>query len=538
MKSRRGIVIPTALFAVLAIFALVTAIHLMVTQNFQVTRYGHVKTQARYLAHTACQIGLQQLNEDPTFEGNHRGEGSRLVTPFPDGTAETWVEATTDPNVVLVRGRGTTETGFAAAMGLTVRKKQPLVGDVFARPTGSGATTFFSIGADRLASGTAAPGDWQPLPPVPNVFYDRAGNVVDNRESASTHDDYARNVAWAAADNRGNLYAVHPRTSGDTVLKLSADTRTWGLLPAVPASYYKADGTLVERDATAHRLTDMASDGGNRLFVRYAREGIDTIFTLDQSASAPAWKPLPPTPAVVYDAHGKGRLVPDRFAGSLTSLASDSDGVLYARQPRDGVDTLYRIDAAHGGAWEALPAAPRAYYARTAGGVQLIQDGANAAHNLKGLSVGSDDKALYAVFSRDGIDTLLKYELGAKQWSVLPAVPADYLRNARSDTYGSGASHAATNVVETAADGDSHLYVRWNREGVDSLFGYDLHTQTYRMLPAVPNQRWKPTGPTPTLVDNTERSGNGRIQANIAEIAGGGRPDPAGRMRYVRTGSF
>ncbi|MBM3462531.1 MAG: hypothetical protein FJX76_10565 [Armatimonadetes bacterium] len=537
--SPRGLVLPTALFAVLCIYALITAVQLTVSQNYQVTRQGHDKTRARYLAHAACQLVLKGLNEDAGFEAAHKGFDARLVTPMEGGRLESWVEPTDKTDVILVRGLGTLDNGASQPFGLTVRKRPIVAGRVYTRPGVSNATTFYGIAAERLTSGAATPEDWQPVPPVPNTYYDSKGNVVDGTSDESTRNDFTAFARWVAADTRGNLFAIRYREDRpDTVLKLDGTTQKWSLLPPVPNSRYSSAGTLIPTTTTASALTDLVSDGDNRLYVRNGKDGIDTVWTMDLSATTPSWSALPPTPLHNVDRYGNSTPVPNRFVGNLRDFSAAPDGTLFARHSREGVDALYKYD----GRWSLLPPTPKTYYRRVRDpltGQYMLEavqseDGL-AAYNLKGLSSNRDSE-LYAVFSRDGIDTIYKYD-GSK-WEVLPPAPAIFLQNAALETTGGTSTQGAGNVTESAVDGAGNLYVRWVREGVDSLFMYSPDRGRYWLVPPIPNRQWSKRGPSPTLLDYSDRTGNQGILPNLYELTGGGKRDPAGRWRYTPKGTF
>lgn len=563
MRTRRdgssGMVVPVALFVVLMLFSLVTAMHLLVRHNFQTTRWGHAKTQARFLAKAAVNRMLDKLNANAggSFENEHKSEQTAVIEQAPGGTLREWVTDTNQANVILVMGRGTVDGGISETSGQTVLKKPLTNGTVFVRPWGATvgagrACTLFSISEDRLKSGNATQDDWTMVPAVPNELTDAAGKPYDNRRTEGEKADYANQVGSITADYQGNLFAVRRRAGAlnDHVLKYSTESQKWTPLPDVPPVYYTGKGEKVDDKVNIHpRLSDLASDGENRLFARWSRAGIDTVYALDMKDGGAQWQVLPPVPRYSVDSNGnpQERSRVD-FVGNLRDYTADPSGTLYARWPREGVDTVYACTPSSDGKyteWSALPPAPRAYYQRRRNPesgemeVQLIEKDPKVAYNLTGLSVDRNG-LVSAIFNRAGIDTVYQYDPSKKAWNVLPCVPRDFVKNAEDAVVVEDEDAGSTNLKQMATDSNNNVYATWRRYGVDTIFRYDSEARKYSMLPTIPRKYWKnkkADNGDPVVEDLSNRHDNSGVMQNVMEIAGGGK-NTGSQFRYVEVNDF
>ncbi|MBI3926121.1 MAG: hypothetical protein HY319_11310 [Armatimonadetes bacterium] len=606
--------IPTALFLVLVLFGLITAIQLQSTQNLKVTRQGHGRTQALFLARAVADFSLQRLQTqggfyDQVFEKELELSPEALPSlgEIPAGAelTVTLAPSPTDPDLLYLTGL-VSLPGIKAQEFTRVLVRRAVTGNVFAKRGGDIGITIFIRPADTSEAG---PAQWTMLPPLPNRFYAKTGAgmvLQDKTLDGNPDNDFAaaQKVVGLAGDSKGNLYAIYKRDGPDTVFKLdtTAEPLTpddWKPLPPVPDQYYKADGTLmvdtyadqntaldspvdpevplegedppeVSAEA-ADRLKELATDGEDRLFARFARkdEAIDTLYMLDQDTTrnpGGKWVVLPPTPKSHYAMVGGTIKLTTPWttppstglAFNLKDLAADGNGNLFARFPRDDIDTIYKFepgsDFKDPDNWKVMPEIPRLYYERVKdGGVPDLKPfsvNGKYAQNLKGLSVNSRGE-LFAVYNREGVDTLFGFHSGAiatkvnppdplqvpGSWKELEPVTRNFLKNATTGQEVDDSTSGASSLRNSVIDGDDNLYVYWRRDGIDSVFRYDTLAQNgYELLPPMPNKWWRRKGPEPILVDKSGAGGNKGVVKNVQELAAGGKPGGSGG--YVGIASF
>ena len=111
---------------------------------------------------------------------------------------------------------------------------------------------------------------WEPLPPVPNMYYDESGQVV--------HDGNATRIGGITVSPSGEVYAMVVRDGADTMLKFAGGG--WHLLPRADARTH--DGSGGEEGDYAD-FNNFTVDSRGRLYGKdpnfeQGRIGIDTIY--------------------------------------------------------------------------------------------------------------------------------------------------------------------------------------------------------------------------------------------------------------------
>lgn len=608
MKTRRGVAIPTALFIVLLLFGLVTAIQLLTTENLRVTRYGHAKTRASFKARSTADKILFALRyegqpaNNPVKDDFQKADGSplpvdqllsTLKTCGPEhqvkvkledgGGAESFGRAflrtspdSATPGLQLLTATGRDNEQSQQTI-VAIEERPKLEGLLFAR-IGEGpadqASTYYWYSERTNA--------WTKTRPVPNFYYQRQPNpstdvvLTPGENPANGNRKFARDARFPAADDNGHLFLSLRRTGSrqfDTVMRFDVATNEWKPLKCVPSHYYKQDdpetASLVPNlTGPPPRLREMASNGGDVLYVRNPRVGRpDTIFACNPQGPNPennAWSTLPAARKFVYDRLGK-RVMKDGFVQDLTDFGADREGNLYARWPRDQIDTIYRYDRA-AGVWGTITLPPRRRLVvrrvdgrrqyqlmtvTTTSGTPLVTQ------NMRYLQVSRKTGKLYAIFTREGIDTIYEGTVtrnGAAPidspdafqvaWEVLPPAPRQFYRQ-DGETINENDPLLVPSTRQATLDGDGNLYFRWRRDAVDSIFGYDTENrrvvtlidplvptvpEEIRLLPPPPNDYFQRHNDPPS----PELKPRARDNAlNVLDLTGGGRP-VAGETEVVR----
>jgi len=605
VKTRRGVAIPTALFIVLLLFGLVTAIQLLTTENLRVTRYGHAKTRAAYKARSTADKVLFALryegpaNANPVKNDFQKADGTSLPvadllatlkTCGPDapikvkldesGSEESFGRAylrstpdTDTPGLQLLMATGR-DNEQSQQMVVAIEERPKLEGLLFAR-IGEGpddqASTYYWY--------SEATNRWSKTRPVPHLYYQKTpsgGVELKSGEVASPTQSrkFARTAHFPTADDQGHLFLSLRRTGGkqiDTVMRFDVATDEWKPLHCVPRHCYKqddAENASLITPAAPPRLKEMASNGSDVLYVRNPREDRpDTIFACNPQGPNPEandWTTLPAVRKYVYDRLGRGT-IRNGFVQNLTDLGADKAGNLYARWPREDIDTIYRYDRA-AGAWGTLPLPPRRRWVvrRVDGRRQYVLENVTTAsgaplvaQNMRYLQVSRKTGKLYAIFNREGIDTLYEGTVTRNDavpvtsplafdvaWKVLPPAPRQFYRQ-DGDTLNENDPLLVPAMRQSTLDGDGTLYFRWRRDAVDSIFGYDTENlrivtlidpleptvpEGMRLLAPPPNDYFQrhniPASPDlkPRARDNT---------LNVLDLAGGGRA-VSGQTEVVR----
>lgn len=546
----RGVVIPTAMFLVLVLFGLITAIHLSVQQNYLVTRHSHGQTRARYLAKAAVAAMVAVLNADASVERLHEGEqNAKIVRTGDESELKSWVVPADVPDVLHVVGVGTTRDGYAERTEAVVRRSSAQ-GVLFVRlKANDRAITFYYTDGSPTGPGAA----WTIVNPIPIELTDANGRVVNLRESRDDTADFVGKVRSSAADQQGNLYAAVARDKGDRVVRYNIKTQAWELLPDIPAQAYDRNGQMEVAVSTPAELSMLASDGQNRLYTVRPRDGADTVLMLDQNptdGSKPRWRPLP-----VVMISGETNEV----MGAMQDLAADSRGRLYARIPGRAEDTIVQYvptDDYASGVWRSL-LSPRKYCAvdKRSGTLEDIYFEKQVPADLSYLSV-SPQGDLYAVYTQDGLDTVFRRRSSASSgdadWKLLSPPERVYYDLDGSVQREEG---LVQRLRQSAVDANGRLYVRWDRKSrnkkVDSVFLYASpreavlpnksslrETPELSLLPALERKRWESNGvgspPAPTLHIGDED----KVVREVPDLIGGGRPNESGAPVYELVGSY
>jgi hypothetical protein len=544
--SPRGIALPTSMFIVMLLFALITVTVTVVNQNIQFTKYSHLKTRAYFLAKAAVNLAMKNMTSDSTWESSHTGEAQAYREIVGDRECIlAWTEAhPSKADFIYVCGKGILDPGsphpLVQRFEMVVRKKPRISGFVYMRRNLAGPDVLYTLNAD---------GTWAQLPPAPRKYYNNDFTFVEVTPSGTS--DYAGTLKYLVGDRAGNCYALWPRDGPDTIYKYSKADGEWKAMKPPRKQYYNGSGTLIEDTEPVPNISDLATDGKSTLFARYSRDGIDTLYRCNLDTEG--WDVLPPAPRRYYTSSGTLE-APGGYAGNLVDLASDSKGNLYSRYSRDGIDTIYRYDNS-AGAWQWLPAVPRKYYRYVSGQVELFEPPGQLAGAVQCLSA-SYDGTLYGRYARDGIDTIYRFSPNGSagggvldgRWTTVPP-PAKVFYDNLGNLHGTlddGADNDPVpdaNFDRSAMDGSDKLYLRYPKFGYpDTIITLvDGSTPGYDCLPPVPAYRYSwNTAVSPGRLELVPKlsGGNPVYEAAADELGGGGIPDPVGGFTYVVTSNF
>ncbi|MGV8118593.1 MAG: hypothetical protein AB2L14_02405 [Candidatus Xenobiia bacterium LiM19] len=452
IKQRRssGVVILTALFLVLIIFALVVVIVSMVSQNISFTKYSHMKTKAYYLAKGGVNLALKAMIEDPDskWDTNYT-QSSPYESIEGKDKIQAWASvSTTSADVLFLHGRGIINYASPARIAqdfVVVLKKASTMPVTYARRNTWGPDAIY-----RSEGG----GSWELITDVPprifwNNSFDRKDKTgeVDPTKSGNVY-KVVNTLRSLCSDNKGNLYGVWVRGGPNTLYRYNQNDG-WKAIKPPKHIFYTTKGERKEQSRPVPNLDELATDGENYLFARYSNPGAalrpDTIYRLDLNSmdtENPTWNVLPPAPKRYYkNVEGAPLVEPDGYAWNLSSLSCDKTGNLYARFNRYGIDTVYRFP--DGGLdskevsektwepndWQYLPAVPRVYYAlkdeKYVEVDPVYSDGEpRYAGNIQNLAVTSDG-TLYGRYNCLGADTLYRLEVGQKTADEIKAMKTE-----------------------------------------------------------------------------------------------------------------
>lgn len=199
---------------------------------------------------------IQQYREFP-------GQGENPAVPIPTTSNPMVLNPTTDyeGNVYALWGG---EPGSLVADLLRDLSPDEETGELEIR-TVEGINAIY-----RLPANAEGGGDWELLPPVPNMYYDESGRVV--------HNGNATRIGGIAVSPSGEVYAQVVRDGADTMLKYSGGG--WHLLPRAQAR--EPDGEAGDEGDYAD-FNNFTVDSRGRLYGKdpnfeRGQMGLDTIY--------------------------------------------------------------------------------------------------------------------------------------------------------------------------------------------------------------------------------------------------------------------
>ncbi len=594
-KSSPGIILMTAIFLVLVIFALVVVTVSMVRQNIHFTRYSHLKTQAYFLAKGAVNLALKKMTDDSDSNWDTENTASN---PFEisvgNGKLQAWVTQSPVPDVLYVHGRGIVNR--ISQDYVVVVKKESVMPVIFARRNTPGPDPlYYQEGG----------GAWNLIEAVPpRIYWNNKFQKIDKfTGTAPTDSNYlykiAPHIKEMCSDNRGNLYGSWSKIGPDALYRYSKEN---GWQPVKPPGkiFYNANGELQDKQSVpAQWLRDFATDGENYLFARYGKGGPDTIYRLDiknLDTENPKWEVLPPAPCRYYqNKEGTPLKEPDGYANNFSSLCADKNGNLYARYNRDGLDTVYRFpeglkeatkvgnvgQVGTSADWQWLPPIPKTYYRLENDQYVEYTPSDQYAGNISALST-TPDGTLFGRFNKPGIDTLYRLDVGQKTAAELYSTDWQTVKPANFSYYDENledpenedppdsndddppedpddlkedkdAFNANQNFKETTMDSDGLLYMRssvpYHPDSIRTFNNKSFipgETPEYSILRPMLSQRYR----FEEYVNNQNQTVKGfhwvtlerknsdgvlckRREQVINEIAGGGKTGAAGKSIYV-----
>jgi hypothetical protein len=528
------------------LYALITVTVTVVNQNIQFTKYSHLKTRAYFLAKAAVNMALKNMTGDATWESSHAGESQAYREDVGDKERIlAWVDShPSKAGFIYVCGKGILDPDsphpLVQHFEMVVKKKPRVSGFIYVRRNLAGPDMLYCLNAD---------GTWAQLPPAPKKYYNSDFSLVEVTPAGA--DDYASKFRFICGDTAGNCYALWPRDGGDSIYKYSKTDGQWSLIKPPTKQYYNGAGVLIEETGPVPNIADLATDGKKTLFARYSRDGVDTLYRCDLETEN--WDVLPRAPKRYYTTAGS-LVAPSGYAGNLVDLASDGSGNLYSRYSRDGVDTIYRYDSTLADwQWlPAVPKKYYRYVSgevnlfepegQVAGCVQCLS--ATSDGTLYGRYARDGVDTIYR-FSPSGSTNGGVLD---GQWTTIappPKVFYDNLGNLHG-TLDAGEENDPVpdaNFDRSALDGNDKLYLRYPKTGYpDTIITLvDSSTPGYDCLTPIPAYRynWNNTV-SPGRLDLVPKTsgGNPVYEAVADEIGGGGIPDPAGGYTYVVVSSY
>lgn len=283
-------------------------------------------------------------------------------------------------------------------------------GRVYALHVKSGVDTGTVLVLDT-SSGT-----WSALPPIPELFHDAAGNLVDAGSF-----ELSGTLHTMTCDGERSLIVLRHRHGYDTVYRHDLAAGVWEILPQPTFEGVRrgfildpgldAAGNLYLRAGNVtrpwHELVRYDPDLDR---VRVDRSlGLNTIFRLP--AGAGDWEVLPEVPDLYYEDGRQSEGAEP--AQSVISLAVTPQGELYAVSDRPGPNGILKFS---GGAWSALPPPEK---------IWLQQDGTQVATgedaDVTLACTDGDGNLVLGSGTPDAIDSFYVYRGG--RYQVLPPVP-------------------------------------------------------------------------------------------------------------------
>ena len=481
-KSKRAVIIPTAMFVAMVVLLLVTGIAGEAYLNLRFTGLEAERTRLTFLAEGAVNELISGLNQNPTALSY---TAAAPLTTTTDGvTLRSWSEV--DPAAphlrrIYSKAYPSNAPGQAATYTRVVRTAARATGMIYTNIPDTVTTPDSVLKKDTSAA------SWTLLPPAKRMRYTVAG-VLETHPTA-----YAGTMLFTGADQRSNFYVVYPPaldgwgftpassgnlalnmiltkaisgqtllnlmpiaqevaeifdyvrdelSQGAVVLKYDGTTNLWSALPPAPNAIDSPTGPVFEAgNFHIKGLCGPVSCNGDDLYVPVYRKGPDAIYKFHftgVTATSGTWTLLP----ALLDIGGQPT--------SMSQVAVDGLGRVFAisrSYPGGGDDAVHEL---RNNRWVALPEVPGSFY--DAGG--QLQESPVAPTGL-GVMAAGQDGALYVVsegiISDGTVDTIFKWAGG--KWVAVPN--QENLSHA-----GTGPPSVGAKKADIGVDCDGKLVVR------------------------------------------------------------------------------
>lgn len=499
LKSRRGVAMITGLFIVLLVTTLVTLTISDARRSLEVTQYASFRTQAYFEAHSAVERGLKSLNENPTWDNDHRGETAASQAQSAEGiTTWCWTEPGPDLEHVYLRARARVNQTEVLSCQLLSRR-HPVDGVSLALWEPSGPDTIY------MKKNSA--GNWDHVGPPPRSYWTQDGSglwtIPVTEKYADGKDKVVENLRNTVGDAYGNVFATWSRDNNpDMVYRLDSQTKAWSLLPGVPkldrqGTQFVANGDLVGS------IEHLASNGENHLYALNEQSGADAITVLDLNQTGVGWKSLPAAPKRYYDPQSQDWLQPpDQYAKSFADISVDKKGQVYGKLGVDGLpDSIYcfvpdSLNQPEVGHWQNLPPIPQGQWHLGAGGEAIWEAENQYVGKARQLTVSNDGRVVVRQ-SRDGVDTLYVFTpadssggpdfVRSGSWEPIKPAPRVFYNGNHERKTEPGFSG---DFNRHATDQEGRLITSWSRDGYDTIFQYDFSKKSWTDMPAIERIRY------------------------------------------------
>jgi hypothetical protein len=533
----------TGLFVVLLVTTLVTLTVSDARRSLEVTQYASFRTQAYFEARSAVERGLKSLNENSTWDTDHRGQEKAFRVESGQGvTTWAWTEPGPDSEQVYLRARALVNHTEVVACELLTRR-HPVDGISLALWEPDGLDTIF------IKKNSAS--TWDHVGPPPRSYWTKDGSglwTVPNTEKyADGKDKYVGNLRNTVGDAHGNVFASWSRDGDpDMVYRMDGQTKSWSLLPGVPRTVRQGSQFVPTGDLVGS-LEHLAHNGEDCLYALNEQDGADAITVLDTAHIESGWKSLPPAPKRYYEPQSGQWILPeDKYAKSFADISVDKKGHVYGKLGvEDRPDSIYRFvpdspDHPEIGTWQNLPPIPQGQWHLGPGGKPVWEAENKFVGKARQLTVSSDGRVVVRQ-SRDGVDTLYAFTPGESSasgnpnfvhpgsWEPIKPAPRVYYNGNHERRTEPGFSG---DFNRHATDHEGRLITSWSRDGYDTLFQYDFEKKAWTDLPPVERVRYD------VDADHNLVAGppNGWI-TGIKSLGGAGLTD-TGKWEYQSAGKF
>ncbi len=359
-RRRTGMVLFIAL--VVAMIMMLWAIAATARANFQsgAVKFSYRKSECYYLAKTAINRSLAQVNTNPAWLTAHNGRSNADATTTPG--AECWAEVTNGQMMLRSEARIGAQSAHLDVPLLRLDESDTQVLSI---------TPALSGGPDLIAWTSKSTSGWHPLPPIPGQNKIIATAGAPNLDVFALTQGPTNNILWRYRTGQG--WRQMPDTPAGvslTSLSVGGDIRLVGrgsdnTLMVLPLGT-SLNWTQVPAP-TGTTLTNVAAhpSGEDFAYVTAFDGSLEGVQICDLTTSR--WSALPtPTPAH-YDPITGAALAgggPLNFTGGL---AVDQSGDVFVASNQTGeASVIYKFDVAASGSttgsWSALPPVPALSY--------------------------------------------------------------------------------------------------------------------------------------------------------------------------------
>lgn len=517
MKTRRGIIVPTALFVAMFVLLLCTMLFASVSYNLGLSLESVESTEYRYISYGVMNELLSDLNGGLDAQTFTKAAPRRVDT---GGTvSECWVEPLDGKNVLVVaqthrRGGRRPET----VKSLCTFQEYD-TGRVYTNVIDNNPNQADPI----LFSDVSAAGDWSQLPPAPRSRYTSTG-TLETRSG-----EFAGTLPFVAGSPNGSLYAIYaPALDGwDDQMSPALFgipfpiSMPWGQLTRQTIVAGNRQGlTVGELAPVEQTLIDHLMD------VTVSQGALMLEYSQDQGQ----WTPLPPAEEARV-VNGQLEVQSGNYhIQGVSGPPTAYDGGIVAPCFRNGPDTIYRFTD-ESNAWSVLKPPGADVLMMTADlddGTPFVQTGSlmpvNLLYFLRVLLGDLSDIHPQATGTR-----LHKLEDG--EWTRISDPPAQFFQKSKAELVERpyNPSRGAT-LGGMVASGGELTVVNRPPEGsslVDTLYRY--RQGRWEVVPPPPNKRFDPNSGAevsePGLASRLElgMGADGKLILRVPTLAG---PNP------------